>query len=96
MTTAPRPDAIHGAGSQMYRFDRIGADEISWFRSEYNGTEIPSAPLRLTHSVGTSDTAEYGYAAHTATTPEPSAMAYICLAFALIGVSRIMRWGVQG
>jgi hypothetical protein len=94
MTTTTRPDAIHGAGSQMYRFDRIGADEITWFTSPYNGTEIPSASLRLTHSVGTSDTSEYGYTAHTATTPEPSAMAYMCLAAALIGVSRIMRWGV--
>jgi hypothetical protein len=92
MTTTPRPDAIHGAGSQMYRFDRIGADEISWFRSEYNGTEIPSAPLRLTHSVGIGDTAEYGYTAHTAT-PELSTAVYMCIAVAFIGLSRIMRWG---
>jgi hypothetical protein len=41
------PILTHGAGSQPYLFDRLGVDDIAWFRSEWNATEIPSAPQSL-------------------------------------------------
>jgi hypothetical protein len=104
MSVTFQPSEIHGGHSQLYRFDRIDVNDIAWFRSPWNATEIPSAPIRLTSSVhrgGGNGHFEHGngngYGHNKHETPEPSTLLLLVLGMAAVlaakAISDIGRGG---